>query len=149
MRILCSTGLFFARLLIAAIFIVAGILKIQGFSANEALLVAKNVPVPQISLSLAILVELLGGLFLVIGFKTRWWAIILFFYVLAVSFVFHNFWNATDVESITQLYAFLKNLAIMGGLLYVICCGPGGCSCDTCNYQKKEPLPPSEPVNKV
>lgn len=149
MRVLRSTGLFIARILIASFFIVSGIMKIQNFAATEAMLAAKNIPFPQISLGIALAIELVGGIFLIFGFKTRWWSGILFLFILTSSVLLHDFWNYADAERVDQLYNFLKNMAILGGLLYVICCGPGGCSCDVCNCRKQVPPPPVEPENKL
>jgi putative oxidoreductase len=78
----------------------------------------------------AIVIELIGGLMLAVGWKARWaaWAILGF--TLIASFVFHPYWSVPAEQVYAQTIQFNKNLAIMGGLLYVAFTGPGRLSLD-------------------
>jgi putative oxidoreductase len=68
----------------------------------------------------AIAVEVLGGLSVILGYKARWGAAVLFAFLIPATLIFHtNFGNQT------QMIMFLKNLSIMGGLLFVITHGAG------------------------
>ncbi|MGH7186936.1 MAG: DoxX family protein, partial [Pseudomonadota bacterium] len=77
-----------------------------------------------------ILIELGGGLLLAIGCKTRWAALAIILFLIPATLVFHAFWGLEAGEMNTQLIQFQKNLAIMGGLLYVLVSGPGRISVD-------------------
>lgn len=86
--------------------------------------------IPQF-LALAILVELVGGFALLVGFKGRWAGALLFCYLVPVTLVFHNFWALTGPEAQVQLVNFLKNMAILGGLLTTAIYGSGAVSVDS------------------
>ncbi len=79
---------------------------------------------------LAAVVELACGLAVLAGFKTRIVAWVLFLYLIPVTFFFHNFWAAQGAEQQTQMINFLKNAAIMGGLLLLAVNGAGAYSAD-------------------
>lgn len=122
------------RLLIATIFILSGIEKIINFDATTAYM-AKVVPqMPMIPFFLfaAAIVELIGGLSIVVGYRARWGALLLFLYLIPTTVLFHHFWDLEGMEAALQRINFLKNLAIQGGLLYIIAVGAGVCSCDAC-----------------
>jgi putative oxidoreductase len=80
---------------------------------------------PQIAAIGAIIVELGGGTMLVLGWKTHWAAVVLFVFTAVAGLIFHNFWAAPAKEVSNQMTHFLKNLCIMGGLLYVLVHGSG------------------------
>ncbi len=76
------------------------------------------------------LIELGGGLLLALGYKARWAALAIFLFLIPATLIFHAFW-AVDPEQVKmQLIQFQKNLAIMGGMLYVVFNGPGRMSLD-------------------
>jgi putative oxidoreductase len=109
---------FLGRALLAAVFILAGINKMQGYEATANLM--EQFGVPAILLPGTIALEILGGLAVFAGFYARLAAIPLALFTLASALIFHsNF--ADDV----QLAMFLKNLAITGGFLLLFAHGPG------------------------
>lgn len=130
MKGLCSLGLFVARLLMSIMFIWAGIGKIIAFGNYTVYMAAKGLPVPAVFLVLAIIVEILFGVLLLVGYKTRIAAAVLALYLIPVTLIFHAFWEYTDTEKQLQIFNFLKNIAIIGGLLSFVCIGSGGCSLD-------------------
>jgi len=69
--------------------------------------------------------EVAGGLSILFGFKARWGALALFMFLIPATLIFH-----TDFSDPNQIGIFLKNLAIMGGLLMVASSGPGSLSMD-------------------
>jgi putative oxidoreductase len=113
------------RVLLGLIFVIAGFGKITGFEGTVGYISAYNLPMPQILAMLAIIIELGGGILLIIGWKARWAALALFVFVLVVSPIFHGFWAVPEDQKQMQMIMFLKNLAIMGGMLFVAAYGPG------------------------
>src|SRR5271170_3931324 len=80
------------RILMSAIFILAGIGKISAFAGTVGYAAAAHVPMPQVAIAVALTIELLGGLAILVGFETRIAAWIMFLYMIPISFFFHNFW---------------------------------------------------------
>jgi len=118
------------RVLRALIFISAGYGKITGFDGTVGYMQAYNVPMTQVLAVLAIIVELGGGLMIAVGWKARWAAAAIFIFVLIASFIFHAFWAEPADQAQLQNIMFMKNLAIMGGMLYIIVYGSGPLSVD-------------------
>ena len=105
------------RILISAIFLLSGINKIMDWSGTADRMAQKGMPMVQLLLAGAVVVEVLVGLALLLGFQTRLAAFILFLYLIPATLIFHNFWAVSGPEHQNQLISFLKNLAIMGGLV--------------------------------
>lgn len=116
-------GPLLGRILLSTIFIIAGIQKITDFSGTMAYMASKGLPLANVLLVLAIVVELGGGLLVLCGWRARWAALSLFLFVLVVTPIFHPVWNN---EMLFNNYRdFIKNIAIMGGLMYVMVYGSG------------------------
>src|SRR5690606_11331708 len=111
------------RILLALIFILAGFQKLPAIEFNVGYM--EMFGVHGILIWPAIVVEIVGGLMLAIGFKARWAAAALGAFTLLSGFIFH--FNPADAMEMTS---FLKNLAIAGGMLYVIAHGAGALSVD-------------------
>ena len=120
-----SLGLLLGRLLLATIFVLSGLNKITNFSNTEAYMASKELPAVPVLLVLTIIIELGGGLMIALGLKARWAALAIFLFIIPVTLVFHPFWAVEPAQMQAQMINFLKNLAIMGGMLYVVVCGPG------------------------
>lgn len=105
------------RLLIAALFVVSGIWKITHFSTTTAYFVKIGMPVGEAASVLAIIIELGGGILLAIGWRTRWVAYFLAAFVLVATGLGHRFWEVDPARFFGEMNNFLKNLAIVGGLL--------------------------------
>jgi putative oxidoreductase len=119
-------GLLAGRLLLAYIFVDAGYGKIgDGFAGTAKYMAAKGMPMVEVLLVGAIIVELIGGLMLAVGWKARWAAWALFLFIIPTTIIFHPAWADPS-----QMIQFQKNLAIMGGMLYVAFMGPGRLSLD-------------------
>ncbi len=91
---------------------------------------AAGVPLVSAALPLTILLEIVGGLALLVGFRARTVASLLAAFLLVVTFVFHNFWAASGAAAQEQFIQFLKNFAILGGLLRIVADGAGPLSFD-------------------
>ena len=87
-------------------------------------------PLPQLAAIGAIIIELGGGIMLVLGWKTRLAAMALFLFTGLAALIFHNFWAAAPDQAQNQMIHFMKNLAIMGGMLFVMVHGAGALSLD-------------------
>lgn len=118
------------RILISVVFLFSGYGKLSSFGGSAAFLASKHFPIPSAMLAGAIIVEIIGGLCLIFGFKARLAAFIMFLYLIPATLVFHNFWVMQGFARIDNEGHFLKNLAIMGGLLMVSAYGPGKPSLD-------------------
>lgn len=129
----CNFCLFFGRLLLGTVFLQAGIEKFMDFEGTSAYMASKGFTFIPFFLVVAALVEIVGGLSLLFGYHIRLGAAMLFLFLIPVSILFHNFWDmAPGFERQDTLYQFMKNLGIMGGLLYVIGTGAGKWSIDRC-----------------
>ncbi|MBX7541814.1 DoxX family protein [Qipengyuania sphaerica] len=114
-----------ARVMIAAIFLLAGINKIADPASTIGYIESVGLPAPTLALWGAIIVEVLGALALIAGFKTRITAFALAAFSLVTAVVFHN-----QIGDPTQFVMFFKNIAIAGGLLQIAAFGPGALSID-------------------
>lgn len=118
------------RILIALIFLFSAYSKITGFEGTVGYIASKSLPLPQLAAIVAIIVELGGGLMLVVGWKARWGAAALFVFTLLAALFFHNFWAAAADQAQNQMIHFMKNISMLGGLLYVVVHGSGPLSVD-------------------
>lgn len=110
-----------ARLLIASLFILFGLEKITGYAGSVAYMEAYGLP--GTLLPLAILVELGGGIAILLGLFSRWAALALAGFCIVTALVFHTGWSGDGGQG--QLINFMKNLALAGGLLLLAANGPG------------------------
>ena len=106
-----------ARFAVAAIFIVSGIHKILHWNDTLSYMSSQGMLMPEFFLFGAICVEIGAGLALVLGWYMRLAAALLLLYLIPVTYIFHNFWDLEGAAQATQFIHFLKNCAIMGGLL--------------------------------
>lgn len=118
------------RALIALLFIPAGIGKIAGFQGTVGYIASKGLPLPEVAAAGTIVVEIGVALALLVGFKARWAALILALFTVAAALLFHNFWALPADQQMAQQINFFKNLAIAGGLLFVVAYGAGPKSLD-------------------
>ena len=97
-----------------------------AWEANVSLMALKQIPAPPLLFALAILVMILGGLSLVLGFHIRHGAMLLFGFTVISSALMHDYWHIKDAAARAADYEiFARNIAIAGGLLMVIGLGAG------------------------
>jgi putative oxidoreductase len=118
------------RILIAIMYIPAGWGKIGGFAGTSGYIASKGLPLPDVGAAIAIIVELVAGIMLLVGWKTRWAALALAAFTLVATFLFHDFWAAPEAKRFAEQLMFSKNIAIVGGLLLAYAFGPGRYSVD-------------------
>ncbi|MGK5077275.1 DoxX family protein [Janthinobacterium sp. HLX7-2] len=114
-----------ARFLMSLIYIVSGWGKLTGYSGTLGYFASMGLPFPAVVTPLVILIELGGGLALLVGLKTRWVAAILAAFSVASALIAH-----TNFADPNQLNNFLKNLAMAGGYLLFVKYGAGSPSID-------------------
>ena len=114
-----------ARILLSAVFLVAGMNKIMNPVGTQQYMTAYKMPFTSLFWIGAVVFEVAGGLSILFGFKARWGALALFMFLIPATLIFH-----TDFSDPNQIGIFLKNLAIMGGLLMVANSGPESLSVD-------------------
>ena len=118
------------RIFLAVIFLVSGFGKIGGFEGLIGQIASKGFPAPEAFAAATVAIELGAGLMLVFGWKARWAAFLLAVFTAVVTVFFHNFWAMPEAQKAMQQIQFMKNLAVIGGLLMVMAFGPGRLSID-------------------
>lgn len=118
-----------ARVLLAALFLFAGLNKIVNFQATADFIASAGVPATIFLLVVTIVLELVGGAMILTGYYARFAAAVLVLFLIPVTLIFHNPLAHTDPAMVQQqMNHLLKNLAIMGGLLHMIAFGSGAWS---------------------
>jgi putative oxidoreductase len=113
------------RVLIALLFIPAGLMKVSGFDGTVGYIASVGLPLPELGAVLAIIVELVVATAFLIGFKTKSAALILAVFTFFATIFFHNYWALpADQQMIPQLL-FFKNIAVTGALLMLGVLGGG------------------------
>jgi putative oxidoreductase len=118
------------RVVLSLIFLFSGVMKLFHWSATTESMTKEGMVAVPFFLAMAILFELAGGLSLLLGFKSRYGALALIVFLIPVTLIFHDFWTYEGGQAMNQMQHFMKNLAIMGGLLVVVGLGPGPLSFD-------------------
>jgi len=113
------------RVLISAIFVLSGLSKLTDAAGTIGYIEAAGLPLAPVALAVAIAIEVLGGLALIVGFKTRWVAAALALFSVVTALAFHS--NLADQN---QFIHFFKNIAMAGGLLQIVAFGGGVLSLD-------------------
>ena len=113
------------RILLGVLFLMSGLGKIAAPAATKGLIAAVGLPLPEVSYVASLSIEVLGSLLLIVGFRVRAVAIGMALFTLATALVFHK--NFADQN---QMIHFMKNIAIIGGLLQVAAFGGGRFSLD-------------------
>jgi putative oxidoreductase len=119
-----------ARLALGGLFVLFGIRSIMAFAGSVGYFTKLGFPAPEAMVAVAIVIQILGGLALIIGWKTRWAAWLLVAYVVIATLMAHRYWEYDAAQYVAQMTNFYKNLAIIGGLLMIATFGPGSMSVD-------------------
>ncbi len=113
------------RILLSLIFVMSSLGKIADWNGTAGYMASKGMVAIGFFLPAAVAVELLGGLSVMTGFKARWGASLLFLFLIPVTLIFHDFWTLNGMDRQMQTIHFMKNMAIMGGLLTLAGSGAG------------------------
>lgn len=129
MQALCNLAKTWApligRVLITFIFLRSAYGKITGFTAVSGMMAKKGMPFSDVLLAGAIAFEIAGGLMILAGWHARIGALLLAAFLVPATLVFHNFWAVDPSQLANQLNHFMKNLAILGALVFIIGMGSG------------------------
>ena len=115
----------FGRLLIAALFLISGLGKIAAPALTQAYIASAGLPFPLLAYLVAIVIEVGGGILLILGYRSRIVASVMAVYTVAAALGFHR-----DFADQNAMAHFLKNISITGGLLQVVAFGAGTLSLD-------------------
>jgi putative oxidoreductase len=126
------TDLWFAlaRAGLSALFLVSGYNAVTNVAGVATMLAGKGFPQPTAMGYAVAALEIGFGLLVLVGFKTRWAALVLLLFSAGTIVLFHNFWAQEGLAKATNQIHALKNVAIMGGLLLLALVGPGRFSLD-------------------
>ena|SRR5215469_11051077 len=123
--------LLLGRLLLAVLFIPSGYGKLLDLARFGSVLASRGVPMGTAAAPVAAAVEFLGGLVILLGFKTRWAALLMIGFTIVASLISHRYWEFTDAAARTAQYInFWKNMSIIGGFVLLLARGPGRLSVD-------------------
>jgi putative oxidoreductase len=118
------------RILLAALFLPAGLSKLSGFEGAVGYIGSVGLPFASVAAAAAIAVEILGSVALIVGFQTRIAAAVLAVFTIVASVFFHAFWAAAPEQAFVQQLLFFKNMGVVGGLLVLASSGAGAWSMD-------------------
>jgi len=116
------------RILLGIIFVRSGFPKLFDISGVAASFPPRGIPAFMAYISVP--AEFFGGLALIFGFATRYFVIVMIIFMLVATFSSHRYWDAPPAQQVAQASNFFKNLAMIGGLLFLFVAGPGALSID-------------------
>ena len=125
-----SQMLLLGRILLALLFLVAGVRKLMAIGMSAGYLAKLGFPMPEVMVWVAIAIEIGGAALLIAGWNTRRVAWVMILFVAIATAMAHRFWQFDAAQYANQMNHLLKNLAIIGGLLYVVVLGAGAFSLD-------------------
>src|ERR1700676_4731959 len=127
------------RVLLCTIFLMAAVgNKIPHFSDVAKFMESAGVPAPQLLLVGAIAFLVVGSVSVIVGYKARVGAALLFTFLVLASFYFHAFWKVEGQAQQEQMVHFMKNLSMMGAMLFITANGSGPRSLDSL-FTKRAP----------
>src|ERR1700722_6781194 len=128
------------RLLLCTIFLMAAVgNKIPHFSDVAKFMESAGVPAPQFLLVGAIVFLVVGSLSVIVGYKARVGAALLFTFLVLASYYFHAFWKVEGQAQQEQMIHFMKNLSMMGAMLFIMANGSGPMSVDSRSAKRIQP----------
>ena len=134
------------RLLLCTIFLLAAAgNKIPHFNEVAQVMESVGVPAPQLMLAGAIVFLVVGSLSVIIGYKARIGAALLLTFLVLASYYFHPFWKLEGQAQQEQMIQFMKNLSMMGAMLFIVANGSGPMSLDSW-LAKRKSAPAEKPT---
>ncbi|QDV24365.1 DoxX family protein [Aureliella helgolandensis] len=119
------------RAMISTIFLLSAVgNKIPNFNGVVEYMSAAGVPQPKLMLVGGIVFLLLGSLSVMAGFRTRIGAVLLAVFLVLATYYFHDFWNEEGRAAELQMIQFMKNLSMLGVMVFLFANGPGAFSLD-------------------
>jgi putative oxidoreductase len=128
------------RLLLCTIFLLAAVgNKIPHFNDVAGFMASAGVPAPQLLLVGAIVFLIVGSLSVIVGYKARVGALLLLTFLVLASYYFHPFWKVEGQAQQEQMAHFMKNVAMMGAMLFIVANGSGPMSVDSRMAKRSAP----------
>lgn len=118
------------RIGLAAVFLWSGYGKLVHMDGNVGYMKAFGLPAAELLIWPAMVIELVAGAMLLVGWKARWAAMALVLFTLPATFIFHAYWSVPADQALNAQIHFMKNLAIVGGLLGIFAHGSGPLALD-------------------
>ena len=118
------------RLALGAIYVQGGFSKLAHLGAFASSLADKGLPAAFPLAAIGAAVEFFGAVFIVLGLKTRYVALLMIAFTAAASLISHHFWDFEGPARAMQYVQFMKNLSIIGGFIALFAAGPGPYSLD-------------------
>jgi putative oxidoreductase len=120
------------RLLLSTIFLTAAVgHKIPHFDKVADVMESAGVPAPRFMLVGAIIFLLVGSLSVIVGYQARFGAALLFVFLVLATYYFHAFWKQEGAAQQEYMIQFMKNLSMMGAMLFIMANGAGPASIDS------------------
>ncbi|HEY5234827.1 MAG TPA: DoxX family protein [Rhabdochlamydiaceae bacterium] len=112
-----------ARIFISSLFLWAGAAKVVHWKGSAEYMQFKKMP--KSLLPAAILMQIVGGLSVLLGFEAKVGALLLIVFVIPAAIKMHDFWNLQEEARTTEKTMFMKDMAVLGGLLLFLITGAG------------------------
>src|ERR1700733_12575014 len=126
-----------ARVMLCTIFFMAAVgNNIPHFNDIAKVMASVGIPAPQLMLVGAIVFLIAGSLSVIVGYRARWGAALLLTFLVLASYYFHPFWKLEGQAQQEQMIQFMKNLSMMGAMLFVIANGSGPMSVDSLLHKR-------------
>jgi putative oxidoreductase len=125
MSVLSDFLILVGRICISALFLWAGSAKILHWKGTLEYMQSKKIKKPSLLLPLAIIIQMLGGLSLLLGYYTRIGALLLILFIIPSAINMHDFWNVPKENRTVERTLFMKDVAIFGSLLLLLVTGSG------------------------
>jgi len=125
-----SNMMLVGRVMVSAIFLVFGIRKLIAVAGTAGYFAKLGFPMPEVMAWVAILIEVGGGALLLLGWQTRRIAWLLIAFTVIATLMAHRYWEFDAAQYANQMTHFFKNVAMVGGLLYIAAFGAGALSVD-------------------
>ena len=119
-----------ARILLALMFVLAGLSKFGNLSGTAGYIGSKGLPLPMLLAIATAVLEVVGGLAIVVGYRARISGLVLALFTLLASLLFHDFWSLPADQQMVPQLMFMKTISVAGGLLLLAAFGAGGLSLD-------------------
>jgi putative oxidoreductase len=128
------------RILLSTIFLMSAVgNKIPNFNQVAGYMASEGVPAAKLLLAGAVVFLLVGSLSVIVGYNARIGATLLLIFLVLATYFFHDFWTFEDAtEKQQQMIQFMKNMALMGAMLFIIANGSGPMSLDTKGRSESE-----------
>lgn len=126
------------RIIIGALFLISGLMKIKYWTSMVQVVSSTDLPYPALLLGLATTLEILGGISIILGYRTRLGALLLIIFLAAATYLFHSFWRVDASQADAVREEFVRNIVYLGALFLLAAHGPGGYSIDASRCCKSD-----------